>query len=63
MLELDHKEELMLLNYGVGETLESPLDCKEVKLVNPKGNQPSTFIGRMDAKAETPIFWAPDAKR
>ena len=42
--------------------LESPLDCKEIKLVNPKGNQPQTFIGRTDAEAETPIFWPPDVK-
>jgi hypothetical protein len=42
------------------KTLESPLDCKEIKLVNPKGNQPWIFIGRTDA--ETPILWSPDAK-
>ena len=40
--------------------LESPLDCNEVKPVNPKGNQPSIFAGR--AEAEAPIFWPPDAK-
>ena len=44
------------------KTLESPLDCKEIQPVNPKGNQPSIFIGRTDAKAETPIFWPPDVK-
>ena len=49
----------MLLNY-VGETLESPLDCKEIKPVSLKGNQPSIFIGRTDAEAETPILWPPD---
>ena len=43
-------------------TLESPLDCKEIKPVNPKGNQPWIFIGRTDAEAETPILWPPDAK-
>ena len=43
--------------------LESPLDCKEVKPVNPKGNQFWIFIGRTDAEAETPIFWPPDAKK
>ena len=43
-------------------TLESPLDCKEIKQVNPKGNQPWIFIGRIDAEAEVPIFWLPDAK-
>ena len=42
----------MLLNCGAGETLESPLDCKKIKPVNPKGNQPWIFIGRTDAKAE-----------
>ena len=44
------------------KTLESPLDCKEIKLVNPKGNQSWLFIGRTDAEAETPILWPPDAK-
>ena len=38
-------------------TFESPLDCKEIKLVNPKGNQPWIFIGRTDAEAEAPILW------
>ena len=42
------------------KTLESPLDSKEIKPVNPKGNQPSIFIGRNDAEA--PILWPPDAK-
>ena len=44
------------------KTLESPLDCKEIKPVNPKGNQPLAFIGRTDAKAETPLLWPPHAK-
>ena len=44
------------------KTLESPLDCKEIKPVNPKGNQPRIFIGRTDAEAEAPILWPPDAK-
>ena len=44
------------------KTLESPLDCKEIKSVNPKINQPWIFIGRTDAKAEAPILWPPDAK-
>ena len=44
------------------ETLESPLDCKEIKPVNPKGNKSWIFIGRTDAEAETPILWAPNAK-
>ena len=44
------------------KTLESPLDCKEIHPVNPKGNQSWIFIGRIDAEAETPILWPPDAK-
>ena len=40
----------------LGKTLESPLDCKEIKLVNPKGNQPSIFTGRTDAEADTPVI-------
>ena len=44
------------------ETVESPLDCKEIQSVHPKGNQSWIFIGRTDAKAETPIFWPRDAK-
>ena len=44
------------------KTLESPLDYKEIKPVNPKVNQPWIFIGRIDAEAETPILWPPDAK-
>ena len=42
--------------------LESPLDCKEIQPVNPKGNQPLIFIGRTDAEAEAPILWPPDVK-
>ena len=44
------------------KTLESPLDCKEVKAVNPKGNQSWIFVGRTDAEVETPILWLPDEK-
>ena len=44
------------------KTLESPLDCKEIKTVNPKGNHSWIFIGRTDAKAEAPILWPPDVK-
>ena len=44
------------------KTLESPLDRKEIKLVNHKGNQPWIFIGRTDAEAEAPILWSPDAQ-
>ena len=42
--------------------LESPLDCKEIKPLNPKGNQPWIFIERTDAEAEAPILWPPDVK-
>ena len=51
-------EELMLLNCGV----ESPLDCKAIQPVHPKGDQSWVFIGRTDVEAETPILWPPDAK-
>ena len=44
------------------KTLESPLDCKEIQPVHPKGYQSWVFIGRTDAEAETPILWPPDAK-
>ena len=67
MWELDHKEGWMLKNWCfwtvvLEKTLESPLDCKEIKPVNPKGNQSQIFLGRTDAKAETPILWPPDSK-
>ena len=67
MWELDHKESWAPKNWcfwvvALEKTLESPLDCKEIKLVNPKGNQPWIFIGRTDAEAETPILWPPDAQ-
>ena len=52
----------MLLNCGVGEDSCESLDCKEIKLVNPKGNQSWIFIGGTDAEVETPILWPPDAK-
>ena len=52
----------MLLNCGVGETLESALDCKKIKPVNPKGNQSWIFIGRTDAEAEALLLWPPDEK-
>ena len=52
----------MLLNCGVGEDSESPLDSKEIQLVHVKGNQSWIFIGRTDAEAETPILWPADAK-
>ena len=44
------------------KTLESPLNCKEIQPVHPKGNQSWIFIGRTDVEAETPILWQPDAK-
>ena len=57
-------EKSMLLNIVVLEkTLESPLDCKEIQPVHPKGNQSWVFIGRTDAEAETPILWPPHWKR
>ena len=52
----------MLLNCGVGEDSESPLDCKEIKPVIPKGNQSWIFIGKTYAEVETPILWPPDAR-
>ena len=64
--ELDYKESCALKNWCfwtvLEKTLESPLDCKEIKPVHPKGNQSSIFIVRTDAEAETPIFWLPDVK-
>ena len=67
MWELDHKESWVLKNWCfwtvvLEKTLESPLDCKEIQLVHPKGNQSWIFIGRTDAEAETPILWPPNAK-
>ena len=55
-------KELMPLNYGVGEDLESLLDCKEIQPVYPKGDQSWDFFGRNDAKAEAPVLWPPHAK-
>ena len=50
----------MLLKCGVEEDFESPLDCKEIQPVHPKGYQSWEFIGRTDVEAETPTFWPPD---
>ena len=66
MWELDHKEGWAPKNWCfwivvLEKALESPLDCKEIKPVNPKGSQSWTFIGT-DAEAETPILWPPDVK-
>ena len=53
----------MVLNCIIGKgTLESPLDCKEIQPVHPKGDQSWVFIGRTDAEAETPVLWPPHAK-
>ena len=67
MCELDHKEGWEVKNWCfwtvvLEKTLESPLDCKEIKPVNPKGNQSWIFIGRTDAEAEAPTGWPLDAK-
>ena len=67
MWELDHKESWTSKNWCfwtvvLEKTLESPLDCREIKLVSSKGNQSWIFIRRTDAAAETPIIWPPDAK-
>ena len=66
--ELDHKESWVLKNWCfwivvLNKTLESPLDCKEIKPVNPKGNQSWIFTGRTDAEAEAPVLWLPDMKK
>ena len=67
MWELDHKESWALKNWCfwtvvLEKILESPLESKEIKSVNPKGDQSWIFIGRTDAEAEAPILWPPDAK-
>ena len=67
MWELDHKEDWAPKNWCfqtvvLEKTLESPLGCKVIKLVNSKWNQPWIFTGRTDAKAEAPILWPPDTK-
>ena len=64
MLELDYKESWAPKNWCfwtvvLEKTLQSLLDCKEIKPVNPKGNQPWIFIGRTDAEAAAPILWPP----
>ena len=65
--ELDYKESWAPKNWCfwtvvLEKTPESPLDCKEIQLVHPKGGQSRVFIGRTDAEAETLILWPPDAK-
>ena len=67
MWELDQKENWAPKNWRfqivvLDKTLESPLDCKEIKLVNPKVYQHCIFTGRTNAEAEAPVLWPPDAK-
>ena len=67
MWELNCEESWALKNWYfwtvvLEKTLESPLDCKEIQPVHPKGDQPSVFIGRTDVEAETPVLWSPDGK-
>ena len=67
MWELDYKESWAPKNWCFWtvvfeKTVESPLDCKEIQPVHPKGNQSWMFTGRTDVEAETPILWPPDAK-
>ena len=67
MWELDYKESWAPVNWCfwtvvLEKTLKSPLDCKEIQPVHPKGNQPWIFIGRTDVEAEALILWSPDVK-
>ena len=67
MWKLDSKESWVLKHWCfwtvvLEKTLESPLDCEEVKPIHPKGDQSWAFIERTDVEAETPIFWPPDVK-
>ena len=67
MWVMDHKEDWALKNWCfwtvvLEKTLESPLDYREIKPVNPEGNQPWMLIGRINAEAEAPILWLPDVK-
>ena len=67
MWELDCEESWSLKNWcfwtvALEKTLESPLDCKEIQSVHPKGDQSWVFIGRTDVESETPILWPPHAK-
>ena len=67
MWDLDYKESWAPKNcyfwtMVLEKTLKSPLDCKEIKPVSPKGNQSWVFIGRTDFEAETPILWPPDGQ-
>ena len=67
MWELDYKESWVPKNWCfwtvvLEKTFESPLDCKEIQPIYPKGDQSWLFIGRTNVEAETPILWPPDAK-
>ena len=67
MWKLDHKESWAPKNWCfwtvvLEKALESPLDCKEIQLVHPKGGQSWVFTGRTDAEPETPVLWPPDVK-
>ena len=67
MWEVDHKDSWALKNWCfwtvvLEKTLESPLDCKEIQPVTPKGNQSWIFTGRTNAEAEAPILWPPDTE-
>ena len=67
MWELDYKESWVLKNWWLWtvvleKTLESPLNCKEIQPVHPKGDQSWMFIARTDVAVENPIFWSPDVK-
>ena len=67
MWEINHKEGWVPKNWCfqivvLEKILESPLDCKDIKQVNPTGNQSWRFIGRTDAEAEAPVLWPPDSK-
>ena len=68
MWELVYKESWVSKNWCfwtvvLEKTLESPLDCKEIQPVHPKGDKSWVFIGRIDVEAETPILWPPDVKK
>ena len=65
--ELDYKESWVKKSWCfwtvvLEKTLESPLDCKEIQPVHPKGDQSWVFIGKTEVEAETPILWPPDTK-
>ena len=67
MLELDYKESWLTKNWCfwtvvLEKTLESPLECKEIQPVHPKGDNSWVFIGRTDVETEAPILWSPDVK-